>query len=269
MQPDAISNSKRKPQGFDSGLRSLAGVFAWTMAVKCFLPAAAHTHNRALLLFAMLGDFVGMLILFLISTIIWLRRKEAACPPRNWAVLLAIIWAFTSSAAWVWISVAGNKHEQSGATSNLSSSFQNEGREIDRKNFSISLPDGWAENTKDDMYDPDFFVFFEGPESTFFLVIVDQKSAGTSVDTLVTKQKDSFIKKVTDATVVEKAGWSSYDGKGFDIEGQVQGIVKAHITVFGFESGDNVCAITEYATLGDYQKYASDFDKLRQTFKLK
>lgn len=260
---------EHKPQGFDSGLQCLAGVFAWTMAVKFFLPAATHTHNQALIRLALFADFAGLSILFLISIIVWLRRKEAVHPPRSWAVLLAIIWTFTSSAAWAWISLAANGRGQLGATSNLSSSFQNDGSEIDRKTFSMSLPDKWIENTKDDMYNPDSLIFFEGPESTVFTVIIGQKSAGASADTLVTKQKDVFARKFTDTAITEITKWSSYDGRGFEIEGKIQGIVMARITIFGFEKGDNVCLIEEYATLGDYKTYANDFEQLRQTFKLK
>jgi hypothetical protein len=141
--------------------------------------------------------------------------------------------------------------------------------DIDRKTFTLSLPDKWTENTKDDMYSPDSFIFFEGPESTFFCVVIGQKSAGASVDALVNKQRDVMVKKFTDVTVTEITKWSSFDGNGFKIDGKVQGIAKARVTMFGFEKGDNVCLVEEYATLGDYITYARDFQKLRQSFRLK
>jgi hypothetical protein len=141
--------------------------------------------------------------------------------------------------------------------------------DIDRNTFFVSLPDKWTENTKDDMYSPDSFVFFEGPESTWFLVMVGKKSAGASVDALVGAQRDAWSKKLTNSTITEITKWSSVDGKGYKIEGKMQGIVKSRVTMFGFEKGDNVCLVEEYATLGDYTTYARDFEKLRQTFRLK
>ena len=62
--------------------------------------------------------------------------------------------------------------------------------EINRKTFSITLPGNWIEDTKRDTYDPDSLVFFDGPESALFSVIVGQKSAGSSVDTMLDNQKD-------------------------------------------------------------------------------
>jgi len=141
--------------------------------------------------------------------------------------------------------------------------------EIDRKTFSLSLPEKWTENTKDDMYSPDSFIFFEGPESTFFMVVIGQKSAGASADSLVNKQRDGIGKKFTDAKTADITKWSRFEGKGYSIEGKIQGIVRARVTIFGFEKGDNICVIEEYATLGDYKTYASDFERLRQTFTLK
>jgi hypothetical protein len=133
----------------------------------------------------------------------------------------------------------------------------------------MSLPDKWTENTKDDMYSPDSFIFFEGPESTIFVVIIGQKSAGASVDILLDNQRDSFKKKIPDAAIAAVTKWSNVDGKGLKIEGKVQGIVSARVTIFGFEKGDNICIIEEYATVGDYKTYAKDFEKIRQTFRLK
>jgi len=141
--------------------------------------------------------------------------------------------------------------------------------EIDRKTFSISLPDKWAEDTKDDMYSPDSFIFFDGPESCLFTVMVGKKSAGASVDDLLKNQIDSIKKKFTDEKIAKITKWSRFDGKGFKIEGKIQGIFITRFTVFGFEKGDYVCLVEESATLGDYKTYANDFEKIRQSFKLK
>ena len=141
--------------------------------------------------------------------------------------------------------------------------------DIDRKTFSVSLPDKWTENTNDDMYSPDSFIFFEGPESTIFSVVIAKKSTGVSVDALVSTQKDSMSKKFTDTTITDITKWSGFDGKGLKIDGKIGGIASARVTIFGFEKGDNVCLVEEYATLDDYKTYASDFEKIRHTFKLK
>ena len=141
--------------------------------------------------------------------------------------------------------------------------------DIDRKTFSLSLPEKWTENTNDDMYSPNSLIFFEGPESTVFAVMIGQKSAGASVEALINKQRDTFAAKLTDATITLITQWSSLDGRGYKIEGKAQGIAKMSLTIFGFEKGNNVCLITESGTIGDCKTYARDFDKLRKTFKLK
>ena len=140
--------------------------------------------------------------------------------------------------------------------------------EINRKTFSITLPGNWIEDTKRDTYDPDSLVFFDGPESALFSVIVGQKSAGSSVDTMLDNQKDSLKRKIVNATIIPITKWSNFDGKGFQMEGKIQGIINGRVTVFGFEKGDNVCIVEEWATPGDYKTYAKDFEKIRQTFRL-
>lgn len=141
--------------------------------------------------------------------------------------------------------------------------------EIDRKTFSMSLPKGWTEDKKDDMYDPDSFVFFENSESCLFAVIVGKKSAGASVDNLLNHQKQAWQKKVTDAKSTELKRWSKYEGKGYEIEGKAQGIFRSRARIFGFENDHHVCIIMELATPGDFRTFADDFEKIRQTFKLK
>lgn len=82
------------------------------------------------------------------------------------------------------------------------------------------------------MYSPDSFVFFDGPQSAYFFVMVGKKSAGASVELIVGKQKDQFSKKFTDSTMAEITKWSTFDGKGYRIEGKIGGISKARITMF-------------------------------------
>ncbi|MGO9478529.1 MAG: hypothetical protein ACLQAH_07970 [Limisphaerales bacterium] len=141
--------------------------------------------------------------------------------------------------------------------------------EIDRKTFSMSLPDGWTEDTKDDMYEPDSFVFFENPESCLLTVIIGKKSAGMSIDLILEKEKEAYLKKCTDAKTSTFGQWSKYQGNGVEIDGKMGGTIKYRTRIFGFENGDNVCVIIEAATPGDLDKYADDFETIRQTFKLK
>ena len=141
--------------------------------------------------------------------------------------------------------------------------------EINRKTFSVGLPAAWNENRKDDMYEPDSFVFFEGPESTLFTVTIGQKSTGISVDLLVDKERTYLSQKFTDATVTTTTNWSKFYGSGCVFEGKIGGMVRARATMFGFENGNNVCLIQEYATFNDYIKYANDFKCIRDSFTLK
>jgi hypothetical protein len=141
--------------------------------------------------------------------------------------------------------------------------------EIDRKTFSISLPAGWTEDTKDDMHDPDSFVFFENPESCLFAVVIGKKSAGATVDEQLMNQKEAWLKNITEAKITDFRKWANYEGQGFEIEGKVHGTSLTRQRIFGFEKSDNVCVITESATPGDFKTFASDFETLRQSFKLK
>ena len=112
-----------------------------------------------------------------------------------------------------------------------------------------------------------FFLTARNP--VFFNVVIGKKSAGASVDDLVNHERDTMVTKFSDATVTSIAKWSDFEGKGFEIQGKIQGIASARVRIFGFQKNDNACLIIEYATLGDFTKYGGDFDKIRQTFKLK
>lgn len=140
---------------------------------------------------------------------------------------------------------------------------------LDRKTFSLTVPSGWAENTKDEMYEPDSFVFIAGPQSCFFQIIIGKKSAGASVDALVEHQTKEMKSRFTDATFVTIDKWSTFGGSGFEIEGKTAGILRSRLRVFGFENGDNVCLVSEFGSLNDLKIYAGDLDLIRQTFQLK
>jgi hypothetical protein len=141
--------------------------------------------------------------------------------------------------------------------------------EINRKTFAVSLPAGWTEDTKNDMHDPDSFVIFENSESCLFMVIVGKKSAGATVEDLLKEQKAQFLKRMTDAKSTNITAWSEYKGRGFEMEGKINGIVRTRVRAFGFEKADNVCLVIESGTLGDLKTFADDFVKIRKTFKLK
>lgn len=132
----------------------------------------------------------------------------------------------------------------------------------------MSVPNGWTEDTKDETYNPNYVVFFENPQSCLFSVRIFKKSAGIAVEGLLTDQTDALRKKFSGPTSVEFTKWSTYDGKGVEIEGTVTKILRSRARLFAFENADYACIITEYATLGDFEKYAADFEEIRQTFKL-
>jgi hypothetical protein len=140
---------------------------------------------------------------------------------------------------------------------------------INRATFSMSLPDKWTENTTSDNYNSNSFIFFEGPEQVHFFVMIGKKSAGASVETLLNAQRDELSKKFTDAMITKTTKWSGFDGQGLRIEGKIMGILSARLTIFGFEKVDNVCLIEEYSSLRAYNICSNDFEKIRQTFKIK
>src|SRR5215813_7613598 len=125
------------------------------------------------------------------------------------------------------------------------SSILSHALELDRETFSLSLPKGWTEDTKDNMYDPNSFVFFENSESCLFTLIIGKKSAGASVDLLLRHQKEAWQKKMADSKLTEIKKWSKYEGKGFELEGKVLGILRGRARIFGFENDHHVCIITE------------------------
>jgi hypothetical protein len=140
---------------------------------------------------------------------------------------------------------------------------------IDRTTFSVSLPDKWAEDKKNGQYEAKSFVFFEGPENMFFFVKVRRKSDGASVEALVNSQKEESSRQFADPAAAEITKWAGFEGKGLRIEGKTLGPVDARAVIFGFEKGDNVYLVEEYASLQAYDRYRDDFEKIRQTFKAK
>jgi tetratricopeptide (TPR) repeat protein len=142
-------------------------------------------------------------------------------------------------------------------------------KEIDRQTFSLSLPEHWTENAKDDMYQPDSFVFFEGPGSCFFNVVIGKKSTGLSIDTLIGHQTKEAQRRFTEMTLTEITRWAGFDGKGVEIEGKPGGLIRSRIRIFGFENSENVCLISEFGDIPDLEKHANDFDHIHQTFQLK
>ena len=140
---------------------------------------------------------------------------------------------------------------------------------IDRKTFSMSLPPGWKEDKNDGLYDPNGFVMFENKDSCLFIVFIAKKSKALSVDTIVEKQRQAYLKKMTDTKAGAFVQWSRYKGKGLRLVGKVNGAVPFDNRIFAFENGTNVCSIVEAATPDDFNKYGRDYDQIRQSFVLK
>jgi hypothetical protein len=140
---------------------------------------------------------------------------------------------------------------------------------IDRKTFAMSLPAGWVEDSKDDMYDPDHFVMFENEESCIFVVFIGKQSAGMTVETVLEKQKEAYTQKITDLTTGTFNSWAKYQGEGVELNGKIGGALKYQTRIFGFTNSDNVCAVIEAATPADWKTYGGDYDAIRQSFNLK
>lgn len=141
--------------------------------------------------------------------------------------------------------------------------------DIERKTFSMTLPNGWTEKTKDDMYDPNSFVMFENPESCLFIVMIANKSAAATVEELLKHQKEEWQKRITESKSTDIKIWSKYEGSGFELEGKTQGMIRSRVRIFGFQKGDNVCVVIEFGVLADLKTFAADFETIRQSFKLK
>jgi len=258
--PPIVEHTPRKPSGFDQGLKCLAAVFIFVVVVRVLLTLANKTGSREIVGIGLIGAFFGLIALIVTSCVVWSRRATSPRPARRWALMIAITWAFLQLLVCLLIMLQ--------MLPRALSETDRPATEINRKTFSMTLPGNWIEDTKRDTYDPDSLVFFDGPESALFSVIVGQKSAGSSVDTMLDNQRDYYKARIVNATITPITKWSNFDGKGFQMEGKVQGIANGRITVFGFEKGDNVCIVEEYATPGDYKTYARDFEKIRQTFRL-
>jgi len=258
--PPIVEHTPRKPSGFDPGLKCLAAVFIFVVVVRVLLTLANKTGSREIVGIGLIGAFFGLIGLIVTSCVVWSRRATSPRPARRWALMIAITWAFLQLLVCLLIMLQ--------MLPRALSETDRPATEINRKTFSMTLPGNWIEDTKRDTYDPDSLVFFDGPESALFSVIVGQKSAGSSVDTMLDNQRDYYKARIVNATITPITKWSNFDGKGFQMEGKVQGIANGRITVFGFEKGDNVCIVEEYATPGDYKTYARDFEKIRQTFRL-
>jgi hypothetical protein len=258
--PPIVEHTPRKPSGFDPGLKCLAAVFIFVVVVRVLLTLANKTGSREIVGIGLIGAFFGLIALIVTSCVVWSRRATSPRPARRWALMIAITWAFLQLLVCLLIMLQ--------MLPRALSETDRPATEINRKTFSMTLPGNWIEDTKRDTYDPDSLVFFDGPESALFSVIVGQKSAGSSVDTMLDNQRDYYKARIVNATITPITKWSNFDGKGFQMEGKVQGIANGRITVFGVEKGDNVCIVEEYATPGDYKTYARDFEKIRQTFRL-
>jgi hypothetical protein len=137
---------------------------------------------------------------------------------------------------------------------------------VDRKAFSVSLPGGWTEDTKESDYDRDKLVFFKDSNSSSFSVLILQKSASATVEQQMKDLKGGWLIKIWDAKTSELQNWGNYKGKGFEIQGLLLGKRQTRFRVFVFANAERVCLVSEYAQsyMGD-----ADFETMRRTFKLK
>ena len=93
----------------------------------------------------------------------------------------------------------------------------------------MTLPKGWTEDTKDDMYDPDSFVMFENPKTCLFTLFIGKKSAGATVEGLLEPQRAAWGKRITESKFTDIKVWANYEGNGFELEGKIQGIARSHL----------------------------------------
>ena len=139
---------------------------------------------------------------------------------------------------------------------------------IDRATFSMTLPKGWTEDTKGEIDDPNSFVIFQGPQTCLFAAVASKQLVGETIEDLLKSQYESWRKRLTASKSRDIKIWSKYEGKGFELEGKLQG-VPFRTRAFGFQKGDTVCLIVESGALADLETFADDSEKIRQTFKLK
>jgi hypothetical protein len=140
---------------------------------------------------------------------------------------------------------------------------------IDRKTFSLSLPSDWTENTHDDMYKPDNFVFFEKGETALFNVIIGEKSAGAQPEQMLRGMEGQWRNKLTNLKFTDLHNWSRYKGTGVELEGEMQEVVRVRTRIFAFQNERYACLIIESASVLDWTKLQSDFEQIRKSFRLK
>ena len=140
---------------------------------------------------------------------------------------------------------------------------------INRKTFSLSLPTGWTENTHDNMYNPDSFVFFERGETGLFTVIIADKTTHTTAQQILRGQESGWRNRLTNLKFTDVTSWGRYKGSGTDIEGDMQEVIRVRTRIFAFESAQYVCVVTESASVRDWNTLQSDFEEFRKSFRLK
>jgi len=141
--------------------------------------------------------------------------------------------------------------------------------QIDRTTFSLSLPTGWTENTQDDMYNADSFVFFEKGETALFNVIIGDRKAGAAPEPLVRRQESAWRNKLTNLKFTDLRNWARYKGMGVQLEGDMQEVVRVRTRIFGFQNERYACVVTESASVHDWSRLQSDFEQIRKSFRLK
>ena len=134
----------------------------------------------------------------------------------------------------------------------------------------MTQPAGWAEVTTIKGYDPDSFVIFQQPESNcLFEVLIVKKSDGAVPGNLLMSQKEGWLKVVTDARVELFDRWGNYFGQGYDMEGKMAAQHIQRHRVFLFSQGDYVCIIVESAPATKFLDHEDDYNRIRESFRLK
>lgn len=138
---------------------------------------------------------------------------------------------------------------------------------IEEDGFSLSLPNGWTEDSKSTS-GPVQWYSYVGSGRVAFFIMVSLKSSGSSADYLVGAQREALFEKIPEQPTTDITRWSRYTGKGIQVEGSLVG-KPASITIFGMESGDRVGLIMETIYHGpSEQTLAGELEQIRQSFKL-